>query len=397
MPKLNRKLTEMEIRNSKPKEKAYKLYDEGGLQLLIRPTGTKVWQYPYQIAGSHNIYTIGRYGNNEGLISSSAARMERDKIRALVAKGVNPNHVKHQEKQETIYASKNTFEALGREWIEKQTWAEKHGKNIRNRLEKDVFKEIGHKPIKDVTVKDIIFILKKIESRGSYDVAKRINQYCTAIFDYAILQDLCENNPALGRSKLVKSVKRQNRPHLTEDQLPDFMRKLEGYNGKPSFKLMVKLLALTFVRPGELRGARWSEIDEEKTMWSIPASRMKMSRDHLVPLSRQALDVIRQLREINGHTELLFPSTIRNRNPLSDVAVIKAVRYFTDNKAVPHGFRHTASTILNERGFNADHIEAQLAHVQENKVRGAYNKAQYIEQRREIMQWWANFLDKCYE
>ena len=393
MPKINRKLTEAEIKNAHPKDKAYKLYDEGGLQLFIRPSGTKVWQYPYSLQGKRNIYTIGKYGHGAGLIAAGDARKERDRVKSLVTKGISPNQTKEDQKITTIQIAKNTFESLGREWIAKQTWAEKHGKNIRSRLEKDVFHEIGHKPISEVTVKDIIHILKKIEARGAYDVAKRINQYCTAIFDFAILQDLCENNPALGRSKLVKSVRRQNRPHLTEAQLPDFMRKLEGYNGKPSFKLMVKLLALTFVRPGELRGARWEEVDEEKALWSIPAARMKMSRDHLVPLSRQALYIIQQLREISGHTELLFPSTVRNRNPLSDVAIIKAVKYFTDNKAVPHGFRHTASTILNERSFNADHVEAQLAHVEENKVRGAYNKAQYLEPRREMMQWWSDFLD----
>jgi len=315
----------------------------------------------------------------------------------MVTKGINPNQSKLLEKRETLAEGKNTFEALGREWIEKQSWAEKHGKNIRSRLEKDVFHEIGHKPIRNITVSDIVRILKKIESRGANDVAKRIGQYCAAIFDYAILTGLCDNNPALGRSRLVKSVKRQNRPHLTEAQLPDLMRKLHGYNGKLSYKLMVKLLVLTFVRPGELRGARWDEIDEEKALWFVPAERMKMSRDHIVPLSRQSLEIIKQLREISGHTVYLFPGSTKETKPITDVAIIKAVKYFTNGKAVPHGFRHTASTILNEQGFNADHIEAQLAHVEENKIRGTYNKAQYLEPRREMMQWWADFLEGQYK
>jgi integrase len=383
MASINRKLTDLEIKSSKPKNKPYRIYDEGGLQILIRPSGTKVWQYPFQIAGNRNVYTIGKYGQGDGYINSKDARTIRNQVRDMVLKGINPNQKK----------LKNTFEALGKEWMEKQTWAEKHGKNVRSRLKKDVFNEIGHKAIRDVTVADIVRVLKKIESRGANDVAKRIGQYCASIFDYAILTGLCDNNPALGRSRLVKSVKRQNRPHLTEAQLPDFMRKLHGFNGKPSFKLMVKLLALTFVRPGELRGALWAEIDEEKALWLIPAERMKMSREHIVPLSRQSLETISELRQISGSTKYLFPGSTKETKPITDVAVIKAVKYFTDGRSVPHGFRHTASTILNETGFNADHIEAQLAHVEENKIRGTYNKAQYLEPRREMMQWWADYLD----
>lgn len=389
MPKLNRKLTDLEIRKAKPKQKAYKLYDQEGLMLLVRPSGRKVWQLPYKFAGKHNVFTIGCYD----LVSAIEARKRRDEVKELIKRGLDPNQLKKQETKEIEEKSCNSFKAIAEDWYSKQKWSAKHAKNINSRLEKDVYQFIGKKPIVDVTVRDILNILKRIEDRGALDVARRINQYCTAIFDRAITLGLRDDNPALGRSKFIEAPERKNRLHLSEKELPEFLKELEAFKGKKTLNLMVKLLALTFVRPGELRGAKWEEVDFDNALWHIPQERMKKKRDHLVPLSKQALETIRELHQITSNTPFLFPGA-NWRKPISDVGLIKAVRKLTNDKATPHGFRHTASTILNEKGFNGDHIEAQLAHYEENKVRGVYNKALYIEQRREMMQWWADYLDE---
>ncbi len=393
MPKINPKLPETAIRGAKPKDTPYKLYDEGGLVLLVRPSGTKVWQYPYKFNGKYNILTIGQYGNTEGKISLTDARRLKDEAKALLKKGVDPNIKKKSDHQQKVTESANTFEVVARDWYKKQVWAPKHAKNILSRLEKDVFSVIGWKPIAEVKVPDIMSVLKRIEERKAPDVAKRINQYCTAIFEHAIVQGLCDMNPALGRSKYIQGNKVKNRDHLREDELTEFLQRIEDPENYSLMQLAVKLLALTFVRPGELRGATWSEINEKEKLWVIPASRMKIEREHMVPLSQQALATIAEIRKITGDGDLLFPGRTRAKKPVSDVGLIKVVKKLTASKATPHGFRHTASTILNEKGFNPDHIEMQLAHVEKSKVRGTYNKAIYLEDRKKLMQWWADFLD----
>ncbi len=392
MPRLNRKLTEKEIINAKPRAKPYRLYDDGGLTLLIRPSGTKVWQYRYRWNGKENIFTVGEVGS----IDSSEARRRRDEAAKLLERGLDPNQTKKQGIMEAREAAANSFQHIAEEWRMKQTWAEKHSANIKSRLEKDVYPVIGRRPIRDITVRDIIEVLRKIEGRGALDVAKRINQYCVGIFDYAIAMNLCDTNPALGRGKFIKSYEVQHRPHLKEDQLAPFFKKLEGYRNI-KMQLAVKLLTLTFVRPGELRGARWEEIDWDNGIWNIPAARMKKNkriqerREHLVPLSPQALQVLRQLQAVTGRSPFLLPGQ-RTSKPVSDVALIKVVKDVSDGLARPHGFRHTASTILNEQGYNGDHIVAQLAHADEDKVRSVYNKAQYFSQRKQMLEEWGTFL-----
>lgn len=387
MPKIKAKLTETQIKNAKPKTSAYKLYDEGGLLLLVRPTGTKVWQYPYRVGGKYNIYTIGQYPE----VGSAEARRLRDDIKMQVKAGEDPNRIKKASQGQPD----TTFEAVGRDWYSKQVWAEKHAKSILRTLEADVFPTIGHRQISKVTAQDIIGLLQDIEGRGAIDVAKRVNQRCVAIFDYAIAKNLCEFNPALGRSKILKKQEVKHRPSLTAAQLPEYLQKLETYRGGKIVQLALKLLSLTFVRPGELRGARWAEFDEKKAEWRIPADRMKMDRPHIVPLSKQALAVLVELREVSGKTALLFPGERGADKPISDVTLLKALKimgYVGDAKVVPHGMRHTASTILHENGFKTEVIEAQLAHKDKNKVRSTYNHALYLDDRKALMQWWADHL-----
>lgn len=261
-------------------------------------------------------------------------------------------------------------------------------------MEKDVYPIIGWKSIKEVTIQDILQILRNIENRGAITVAQRINGYCTEIFDYGLVMGICDSNPALGRAKFLKSHTIKNREHISDNELPEFINNLNASSDTNLVSLAIKLQIMTLQRPGEVRGARWEEFDEEKANWNIPAIRMKMQREHVVPLPKQALDLLKKIRAISGNTPLLFPGRYGFKNPISDVAMIKIVKKFSDKKMTPHGIRHTGSTILNENNFNSDWIEKQLSHIDKNKVRGTYNKAEYLEQRRDMMQWWVDYLDK---
>ena len=278
MPKIIPALTDTQIRAAKARDKDYKLYDAGGLRLLIRKTGTKVWQYPYKYNGKANIYSIGKYP----LYSLAEARGKRDQFRKSLLDGINPI-VHIQANRLADNPQINSFETIAREWHSKQLWANKHSQNILMTLEKDVFPQIGKLDISDVTVKNILDILSSIEARGATDVAKRVCQRCTAIFDYAILKGLMENNPALGRSKLIKATIVRHRPYLKEKDLPEFLKKLDNYHGRKLIKYALRLLLLTFVRPGELIAARWDEFDLDKKEWRISADRMKMRRQHVIP------------------------------------------------------------------------------------------------------------------
>lgn len=394
MPRANRKLTEITIRSAKPQDKNYYLFDDGGLRLLIRPSGTKVWQYPYRLNKKNNIHTIGKYGQEKGLVSMSNARKIRDEVKELIRQGLDPNKNKKTKKQEALLKIENTFESIAEEWRNKQSWTPKHSNNIKSRLEKDVYPIIGWKAIKEVTIQDILQILRNIEARDAVSVAQRINGYCTEIFDYALVMGLCESNPALGRSKFLKTHTVKNRPHLSEKELPTFMKRLNAVDDNNLTILALRLLVMTLQRPGEVRCARWEEFNEKEAIWTIPANRMKKKREHVVPLPTQALTLLKNIRDISQESAFLFPGKTNFIKPLSDVSLIKAMKKLSDNKMTPHGIRHTGSTILNENNFNSDWIERQLSHVEENKVRGTYNKAEYLEQRKEMIQWWADYLNK---
>ena len=400
MPKQSVGLSDKDVQNAKPRSKPYKLYDKDGLCLLIRKTGTKVWQYHYQYKNKRKTHTIGQYLGKRipGHISLKEARMEKHAARALLDQGIDPSAHKRERINGKRGDEEKTFEALGREWHSKGTWVLKHSKNILKSLEDDIFPIIGSKQITDVTRQDIIAVLSKVEEREAFDVAKRICQRCEAIFDYAIIKGVCGDNPAVGRSKYIQKPKSKPRPHFKENQLPEFLNKLDEYHGREYIRMALELLVLTFLRPGELRNVRWDDIDEKEKALIVPAERMKMDRDHSVPLSRQALGLLKELKKVTGNNPLLFPSVKNNQKPISDVTLTKVLRVLKckakdGRNVVPHGFRHTASTILNEHGFNSDHIERQLAHVDKNKVRGVYNHAEYMPDRRKMMQWWADHLD----
>ncbi|MFN3828265.1 MAG: tyrosine-type recombinase/integrase [Micavibrio sp.] len=401
MPKKALGLTDKDILAAKPREKDYKLYDREGLCLLVRKSGTKVWHYNYIYKDRRKTYTIGPYIQKDvpGHVGLKDARMARYEVRMLLAQGIDPSAHKKSQIQSPGDQS-TTFESLGREWHSKGTWVSKHSSNILRSLEDDVFPFLGNKQVTDVSRQDIIAVLTNVQARGAYDVAQRICQRCVGIFDYAIVKGVCEDNPALGRAKFIKKPKAKNRPFLKEDELPEFLNKLSSYHGRDYVRIAMQLLVLTFVRPGELRNARWDDVNEDKAVLKIPAERMKMDRDHVVPLSPQAMALLSELRKITGNHDLLFPSIKNNQKPISDVTLTKVLiimGYIGERKVVPHGFRHTASTILNEHGFNRDHIERQLAHVEINKVRGVYNHAEYLAERRRMMDWYAEHLEKLME
>lgn len=409
MARFVKKLTDTECRKAPTKEKDYKLYDEGNLRLLVRKSGTKVWQYPYRLNGKANVYTIGQYP----FVSLTDARKSRDSARALVEQGLSPNREKAALYIENTTSTQNSFETIAREWHSKQVWDEKHTKVVLRSLERNAFPYIGSMPVHKVTAHDILHMLRKMEERDALDIARRVNQRCVEVFEYAIVKKLCDYNPATGRSKVLKSAERQHRPHLYPKYIPEFLSALETYRGSKKVKLAMQLLWLTFVRPGELRHARWEDFDEENMVWRIPAEQMKMKRPHLVPLSKQALALLKELRPITGRTPLLFPGERSTAKPISDVALLKVLIILGFHKDshkknpqitkdsvpvgktfVPHGIRGTASTILNEIGkFAPDIIERQLAHVDGNSVRAAYNHAQYLDDRTAMMQWWADYLD----
>jgi integrase len=391
MPKTKIRLTETQIRNFKPLQKAYKKTDDDGLVLLIRPTGTKVWQYRYRFQKKANIYTIGQYPE----VGVSEARQVRDKVKKLVRSGVDPNLSKKEMKKNELSKSASSFRTVAEDWLDKQVWVPKHTKNIRSQLERDVLSVVGHLQLNEIKPLVVVDILKSIERRGAPDVAKRTGQHMSAIYEYAINHGLCDYNPASGRSKIIKSPAVSHRPHLSSEQLPDFLQSLENYVGTKLVKLAMKLLMLTMVRPGELRHAKWDEVDEENAVWRIPSGRMKMRREHIVPLSSQALDVLREIKEISGKGNLIFPGNRSPEKPISDVTLIKVIKTIGFGaKLTPHGMRGTASTILNERGFRSDVIERQLAHIEQNKIRGAYNHAEYLDERRKMLSWWGSYLSE---
>lgn len=395
------KLTDIVIKATKPSDKDYKLSDGGGLHLLIKKNGTKCWRYSYRYAKKQKTLALGVYPD----ISLKSARTAHAQAKAELASGSDPSLEKKQKRQQVMVDQASLFSTLAREWWDNQrgTWTDDHAGRVWSRLDTDVLAYLGGRPITDIRPPDVIEVIRRIEHRGALDVARRVLQDVGRISRYAVQTGHATVNPAGDLSGIVKSQKTAHRASLPQNELPDFLRLLEGYDSKGRLltKLAIKLLVLTFVRSGELRGAEWSEFDLEGNTWRIPAIRMKMKTEHLVPLSDQALEVIEQIRPITSQYSLVFPSERHRDQPMSDNTMRKAIfkmgydgNTSGKSKAVPHGFRATASSILNEQGFNPDAIERQLAHMERNSVRAAYtHHARYLDERAEMMQWWADYLD----
>ncbi len=303
---------------------------------------------------------------------------------------------KRVKQRETCNQLKNSFETITREWHEKQkgAWTEHHAERVLRCMKNEVFPDIGNIPLSEVTAPQILAMLKKIESRDALELASRTLQRCNAIFRYAVQTGRVQHNPAADLKGVLKTRKVKHRAALSRADLPEFLNNLDTYKGNLITQLALKLILLTFVRTRELREAKWKEFDLDRAEWRVPAERMKMGVEHIVPLSSQAVNILQQLKPLTGKSELVFPGERSLKKPVSENTMLYAMyRMGYHKRATVHGLRATASTILNESGFNPDAIERQLAHIPKDEVRAAYHRAKYLEERRHMMQWWADFLD----
>jgi integrase len=369
------------------------LFDSGGLFLLIAPAGGKWWRYKYRHGGKQKTLSLGVYPD----VSLAQARERHAEARKLLAEGVDPSAQRKADKQEEAKKRDNTFAAMAETWYAKKApgWAPATARQARIYLDRDLIPSLGDRPMTEIRRADLIEALRKIEARDALDIAKKCRGWLSGIFRYALVAEVIEVNPATDLDVVAAPMgERRHYPHLPLNKLGEFLRAVDNARSDPATCHAIRLLLMTAVRPGELRAARWSEFDLDRAVWSIPADRMKMRRPHVVPLPEQAVTVLRDLHERNGHRDLLFPSRDDPRHCMSENTVNLAIaRMGYKGKQTGHGFRHLISTALNERGYNRDWIERQLAHGDENEIRAVYNKAEYLDQRRQMMQEWADSLD----
>lgn len=390
-PRMQKMLTDIKIKSLKPKDKNYKVSDAEGLFLLVHKNGSKYWRLKYRIGGKEKTHAIGVYP----IVKLNEARNKRSKIKTMLAEGIDPSAVKKVKKEKVD--GTNTFESIAREWHSKKLteWTDNHGKEVMSSLERDIFPFLGKMELDDIDTPRLLQVLRRIETRGALAILGKVRQRCGAIFKYGITIGKGMYNPALNLDDAFAKHKKSHFNALERKDLPEFLNKLDKYNGEISTILGLKFILLTITRTNEVRFATWDEIDFENRLWTIPAERMKMKRDHVVPLSTQAMEVLDQLQKVNGDFKYIFASYHKPQiQPMSENAMLFGLyRMGYRGKATVHGFRATASTILNENGVDPDWIEKQLAHEQTNRVRAAYNRAEYLPQRTKMMQGWADLLD----
>ncbi|OCG10249.1 integrase [Gilliamella sp. wkB178] len=398
-------LTDLKIKSAKPNVKQYKLTDGDGLFLLVHTNGSKYWRYRYYLKSKERLMSIGQYPN----VSLSEARSLRDEAKSLLAKNIDPlieKKAKHLEDEIQV-----TFEQVARKWcINNKTWSEPHRAKVLRTLELYLFPKIGAYSISALTTRQLIVPIKAVEEDGHSEVASRLQQRTSAIMRYAVQNGYISYNPAQDLKGVVSKVKVNHRPALELEQLPELLERIDNFKGRELTKLAIKLTLLIFIRSSELRFARWSEIDFDKKVWTIPAERevidgvphshrgSKMKTPHLVPLSDQAIEILKQIYAISGMYELVFIGDHSPRKPMSENTINKALRsigYDTKTELCGHGFRTMACSALVESNlWSRDAVERQMSHQERNGVRAAYiHKAQHIEERKKMVQWWANYLD----
>lgn len=385
-------LTDSAIKTAKPKEKPYKLSDAHGLYLLINPNGSKLWRLKYRVAGKEKGLAFGVYP----IVGLQQARQLRDGARQQLAEGIDPGEHKKAVKV-AQRAEGLTFETLALEWYAYNAprWAESTAYKAKLYLDNDLIPNIGSRPVSRITRPDLVELVRKVEARGTLNAAGKIRQWLHQIFRYGLAKGAVEHNPATDLDVVAAPPKaRRHHPHVPLAELPELLEKLEAGRLSNLTRWAIRLLVLTAVRPGELRAAPWAEFDLEKATWTIPKERMKARRPHVVPLPRQAVAMLRQLKEITGDYTLLFPGQQNIERPMSENTINKALRLIGyEGRQTGHGFRHLLSTELNGRGYNRDWIERQLAHGDQDEIRDTYNHANYLDQRREMMQAWADSVD----
>lgn len=391
-------LTDTKLRTAKPTEKPYLLQDGSGLYLEVRPSGAKFWRYRYWLTPEKDgRYTIGEYP----AVSLAEARRERERVRELVKLGVNPTHEKKTDKLRQSHERANTFEAVAREWLErkKSKWSAYSHKQATSCLEQNAFPKIGKFPIRKVTAAHLLEILQAMEKRGAETYAMQLRQWCSAIFRHAVVTLRADGDPAAALKGALSRPQINHSKPMSAEQIGDFKAKLTKYGGNRTTVIAMRLMLYTFVRTAELRKAPWTEFDIENAEWKIPPERMKMKRVHVVPLPRQALLLLEELRTITGSGKWLFPNFRRPNDVMSATTINRALEHmgYASGLWTGHDFRATASTRLHEMGYRSEWIERQLAHVEENKTKAAYNHAEYLPERRTMMQAWADWIDKVQE
>nr|WP_310616597.1 integrase domain-containing protein [Pantoea cypripedii] len=395
MARITRPLTNNEILKAKPQEKDFTLHDGDGLFLLIKTSGKKLWRFRYQRprSSSRTNLSLGSYP----ALTLAAARQMRDQYLSLLVQGIDPQKQQEEVSEQRQIELDSIFSVVAERWfqLKSKSVTEDYAKDIWRSLEKDIFPAIGNIPVQTLKARTLIEALEPIKARGALETVRRLVQRINEIMIYAVNTGLIDANPASGVGMAFEKPKKQNMPTLRPEELPKLMRSLVMSNLSVSTHCLIEWQLLTLVRPSEASGARWAEIDLDANLWTIPAERMKAKREHIVPLSLQALEILEVMKPISRHREYIFPSRNDPKQPMNSQtanAALKRIGY--GGKLVAHGLRSIASTAMNEAGFNADVIETALAHSDKNEVRRAYNRSLYLDKRIELMNWWGAFVRK---
>jgi integrase len=387
-------LTDVEIRRAKAREKAYRMSDGGGMYLWVTPAGGKLWRWAYAYEGKEKLMSLGKYPE----VSLAMVRERHGQARRLLATGIDPMAQRKAEKTAERVAGENSFASVSARWLEH--W--QHGKSLRHvdstrrRLAANILPSLGERPIAEIEAPELVAMVKAIESRGARDIAKRALETTGQIFRYGIAHGYAKRNPAsdIRPSDILKTTRKLNYARIDAKELAGLLKQIEVYPGTHVTRLAIKLMALTFVRTSELIQAKWTEFDLKTARWDIPAERMKMRTPHIVPLAKQALEILEALQELTGSAEWLFPGDRDPKRAMSNNTILKGLeRMGYKGKMTGHGFRGLASTILHERGYPHEHIELQLAHAPRNAVSAAYNHALHLRSRAKLMQDWADYLE----
>jgi len=384
-------LTNLQIQKAKPKEKQYKLSDGRGMYLIVAPRGGRYWRLDYRFNGKRQTLSLGTFPST----SLKEARRKCEKTKSLIEDGIDPSH----QRKIKLAGDKDSFEAVAMEWYGKyrSQWTDNHATTTLRRIEANLLPWLGSRPIAVIEPREILQTLRRIEKRGSLETAHRVQQIASRIFRYAVATGQCSRDPTTDLKGALPPTRSTHFPTITDPtEIGTLLRTIDGYQGSPITQFALQMAPLVFVRPGELRHCEWAEIRTDEATWRIPSTKMKMRRDHIVPLSRQALSILEELQPLTGSGIYAFPSARSATRPMSENTINGALRRlgYTTDEFTGHGFRSMASTILNENSWNRDAIERQLAHVDNNSIRATYNYAEHLEERRRMMQWWANYLDK---
>lgn len=385
-------LTALQVKNAAPREKDFGLADGGGLFLWIRAAGGKSWRFRFRLDGKQSHISLGTIDN----VTLAQARQLAFDARQLVSQGRHPGLERKVARAQAAISRANTFKNLALEWHQHKSarWSEGYATDVIEAFELDIFPQVGSLPLSEIKPMQWLQVFRRIESRGALEKLRKVRQRCQEVYRFAIATGRVEYNPIADIGGALQTPTSRHYPFLPIAEIPDLIRGFQACPGHDVVKIATRLLILTGVRTAELRGAPWSEFDLENALWTIPAQRMKMRRAHLVPLPKQAVSALRELESITGGYTLAFPGRNDPAKPMSEAAINQLLkRSGYDGRATGHGFRHTMSTTLHEQGYRSEWVETQLAHVDKNSIRGTYNHAQYLEGRREMLQWYANHLD----